>query len=66
VPGGRLRIERSVRRVGGRWVVGEPKTDAQHRTVTVPTAVAAVLEKHLEKHVAAFPDALVFSTRCCG
>jgi integrase len=26
LPGGRLRVERSVRRVGGRWVVGEPKT----------------------------------------
>jgi integrase len=30
--GGRLRIERSVRRIGGRWVVGEPKTDAGRRT----------------------------------
>ncbi len=64
--GGRLRIERSVRRVEGRWVVGEPKTDAGHRTVTLPDAVAAALEKHLEKHVADPPDALLFSTRSGG
>jgi integrase len=64
--GGRLRIERSVRRVEGRWVVGEPKTDAGHRTVTLPNAVAAALEKHLEKHVADPPDALLFSTSSGG
>jgi integrase len=51
LPGGRLRVERSVRRVGGRWVVGEPKTDAGHRTVTLPAAIADLLEEHLEKHV---------------
>ncbi len=62
LPGGRIRIERSVRRVEGRWVVGEPKTDAGHRTVTLPAAVTAVLEEHLEKHVAAAPGALLFST----
>ncbi len=64
--GGRLRIERSVRRVEGRWEVGEPKTDAGHRTVTLPYAVAAALEKHLEKHVADPPDALLFSTSSGG
>lgn len=64
--GGRLRIERSVRRVEGRWVVGEPKTDAGHRTVTLPAGVAAALENHLEKHVAAPPHALLFSTSSGG
>jgi integrase len=64
--GGRLRVERSVRRVGGRWLVGEPKTDAGHRTVTLPAAVASALEGHLEKHVAAAPDALLFSTSSGG
>lgn len=43
--GGRLLVERSVRRVGGRWVVGEPKADAGHRTVPLSAAVAAVLER---------------------
>ncbi|WP_222273148.1 tyrosine-type recombinase/integrase [Modestobacter marinus] len=66
LPGGRLRVERSVRRVGGQWVVGEPKTDAGHRTVTLPAAIAAVLEKHLEKYVLASPDALLFSTSSGG
>jgi integrase len=64
--GGRLRIERSVRRVEGRWVVGEPKTDAGHRTVTLPDAVAVALGKHLEMHVADPPDALLFSTSSGG
>ncbi|MGY1642012.1 tyrosine recombinase XerC [Geodermatophilus sp. SYSU D00703] len=66
LPAGRQRVERSVRRVGGRWVVGKPKTDAGHRTVTLPTAIAAVLEDHLEKHVLAAPDALLFSTSSGG
>ncbi|WP_448620522.1 tyrosine-type recombinase/integrase [Geodermatophilus sp. URMC 65] len=64
--GGRLRVERSVRRVGGRWALGEPKTDAGHRTVTLPAAVAAVLEEHLEKHVPTPPDALLFGTSTGG
>jgi integrase len=55
-----------VRRVGGRWVVGEPKTDAGHRTVTLPAAIAAALEDHLETHVPASPDALLFSTSSGG
>jgi integrase len=66
LPGGRLRVERSVRRVSGRWEVGEPKTEAGHRTVTLPAGVAAVLEDHLEKHVRDSPDALLFSTSSGG
>src|SRR3954451_1914990 len=50
--GGRLRVERSVRRIGGRWVIGEPKTEAGRRTVSLPAAIAAALEQHLMKHVA--------------
>lgn len=64
--GGRLRVERSVRRVGGQWVFCAPKTDAGHRIVTLPAAVAAVLEEHLDKHVAASPEALLFSTSSGG
>ncbi|RBY75803.1 site-specific integrase [Geodermatophilus sp. TF02-6] len=64
--GGRLRVERSVRRVGGRWVVGETKTDAGHRTVPLPAGIAAVLEDHLEKHVSAPPESLLFSTSSGG
>jgi integrase len=66
LPGGRVRVERSVRRVGSEWVVGEPKTDAGHRIVTLPAAVAAVLEEHLQKYVSASPDSLLFSTSSGG
>jgi integrase len=64
--GGRLRIERSVRRIGGRWVVGEPKTEAGRRTVTLPAAIAAALEEHLEEHVASSPEVLLFGTSTGG
>jgi integrase len=48
-------------------MVGDPtKTDAGHRTVPLPAAIAAVLADHLEKHVAASPDALLFSTSSRG
>jgi integrase len=66
LPGGRLRVERSVRRVGGRWVIGEPKTDAGHRTVTLPAAIAAGLEEHLGKHVPAPSGSLLFATSSGG
>jgi integrase len=66
LPGGLIRVERSVRRVGSEWVVGDPKTDGGHRTVTLPATVAAVLEQHLDRHVAATPDALLFSTSSGG
>ena len=66
LPAGRLRVERSVRRVGGRWVVGDPKTDAGHRTVTLPAAIVALLEDHLEKHVPASPEALLFANSSGG
>ncbi len=46
--------------------MGEPKTDAGRRTVTLPAAIAAALEKHLEQHVAAAPDALLFSSSSGG
>ena len=55
-----------MRRVGPKWVVGEPKTDAGHRTVTLPTAIAAVLEDHLKKHVGTSSETLLFSTSSGG
>jgi integrase len=66
LPGGRLRIERSVRRIGGRWVVGEPKTEAGRRTVTLPEAVAGAVADHLERHVPDSPEALLFGTSSGG
>ncbi len=34
--------------------------------MTLPTAIVALLEEHLEKHVDAAPDALLFSTSTGG
>ena len=34
--------------------------------MTLPAAIAAVLEEHLEKHVPASPDSLLFSTSSGG
>jgi len=51
--GERLRIERAVRYHDGRWVVGEPKTEA-------------ALIRHMDEYVPDTPDALVFGTRSGG
>ncbi|MCO7218288.1 site-specific integrase [Klenkia sp. PcliD-1-E] len=64
--GERLRIERAVRYYDGRWVVGEPKTEAGHRTVALPTSVRIALLKHMDRYVPDTPDALVFGTRSGG
>jgi integrase len=60
--GGKLRLERSVRYVGGRWLIGDPKTEAGRRTVSLPASVASALAIHLERFVTDSPDALVFGT----
>ena len=60
--GTRLLVERSVRYVGGRWAVGDPKTEAGRRTVALPPSVAEVLAEHLKAYVPDSPDALVFGT----
>ena len=58
-----LTVGRSVRYLGGRWLVGEPKTDAGRRTVALPAQVASAVVQHMSNYVAADPDALVFGTR---
>jgi integrase len=60
--GARLRVERSVRYLDGRWVVGEPKTDAGRRTVSLPPSVASVLADHLYQYVPEDDEALIFGT----
>ena len=60
--GQRLRVERSVRFFKGQWQVGEPKTDAGRRTVSLPPPVADALADHLERFVPDGSDALVFGT----
>jgi integrase len=61
-----VRIERSVRLVGGRHLVGPPKTDAGRRTVALPATLAQTLAQHLFEHVGTDADALVFGTRTGG
>ncbi len=66
-PNGTLvRVERSVRYLSGRWLVGPPKTEAGRRTVALPQFVAADVAAHLDTHVGDDPDALVFCTRNAG
>lgn len=60
--GAHLAVERSVRRVGGRWVVGPPKTEAGRRVVALPPSVARAVLAHLARCVPAGEDALVFGT----
>ena len=61
--GSAVTIERSARHVGGRWLVGPPKTDAGIRTVILPAFVAAAVEAaHLGGKVPADVEALVFGT----
>lgn len=64
--GGRLRVERSVRYIDGRWLVGDPKTEAGRRTVALPQQVASALTEHLDRYVPDSPDALVFATSTGG
>jgi integrase len=47
-------------------VVGEPKTEAGHRTVALPTSVRIALLRHMDHYVPETPDALVFGTRSGG
>ncbi len=58
-----VRVKRSVRRVGPRWVIGPPKTSAGRREVDLPPSVAKALREHLERFTPADEEALVFGTR---
>ena len=57
---GVVRITRAVTRVKGQYVVGDPKTEAGVRTVTIPPHLLPQVERHLADHVGADPDALLF------
>lgn len=57
-----LTVSRSVYRVGGVYRVGEPKSDAGRRTVSVPAFVCELLTAHMRARKVAGPDALVFQT----
>lgn len=56
-----LRIRRAVTYRGGKFSVGEPKTAAGIRDVTVPPHIRPVLKAHLTKHVGKDGDSLLFA-----
>jgi len=66
-----LRIARTLQRVRGAWVIGEPKTTRSHRTLLLPpvaiTALAQQRAQQLTERLAAGPewqdgDGLIFTT----
>lgn len=48
--------------MGGKAIIGPPKTEAGVRTLTIPPNVLPALEEHLEKFVGPEPTAWVFGT----
>jgi len=60
VAAGVLRVSRGVARAGREVVIGDPKSEAGIRTVTVPPHLLPVVEDHLREHVGADPGALLF------
>ncbi len=54
---GAVRVERTANDVNGRLYLGPPKTAAGKRIVTVPPHILSALERHLETHVSAEPNA---------
>jgi len=59
----RLHVDRAVTRVNGRMFVGDPKSEAGQRTVTIPPHLLPVLVAHLDRHVDPTADALLFPAR---
>jgi integrase len=60
---GTLRVERAVTRVGGRQVVGSPKSAAGTRTVTIPPVLMPLVLDHLERWAQPGPDGLLFPSQ---
>ncbi|MFA5608075.1 MAG: site-specific integrase [Leucobacter sp.] len=54
-----LHVRRAVTYRGGNFVVGQPKTKAGIRTVSVPPHVRPILLAHLKAHVGKSPEALL-------
>jgi integrase len=63
MPAGKIRVERGVVLVAGERLIGDPKSEAGKRTVSIPPHLLPVLERHLDEHVGDEPDALVFPAR---
>jgi integrase len=57
---GVVRVTRGVVRVRGGSVIGDPKSHAGTRTVSIPPHLTPILRAHLDEHVARDPGALLF------
>jgi integrase len=57
---GRIRIRRAVVRVGGKSVVGTPKSDAGIRDVAIPPHLLPILKAHIGEHAEFGRDGLLF------
>ncbi|MDT0164210.1 tyrosine-type recombinase/integrase, partial [Actinotalea sp. AC32] len=57
---GVVRVRRGAVRVDGQIVVGTPKSAAGVRDVAIPPHLVPVLQRHLDQHVGARRDALLF------
>lgn len=55
-----LRVQRGVARADGEVYIGDPKSDAGRRTVSIPPHLLPLLEDHLTQHVGTAPGALLF------
>lgn len=60
---GKIRVDRALTFVkGSASTFGPPKSLAAHRTVTVPTAVTAMLTEHIDQYVGPDADAVLFTS----
>ncbi|TXI51716.1 MAG: site-specific integrase [Mycolicibacter arupensis] len=56
-----LHVRRAVTYRKGEFLVGEPKTSAGVRDVSVPPHIKPIIKAHLKTHVSSEPDALLFA-----
>jgi integrase len=57
---GIIRVRRAVVRVGGKTIVGTPKSDAGTRNIAIPPHLLPMLRTHITEHMAFGKDALLF------
>ena len=60
---GVVRVQRAAVRVDRGWKVGDPKSEAGKRDVSIPPHVIPAVEEHLAKHVVPEKDALLFPAK---
>lgn len=61
-----VRVERAVTSRDGQVFVGDPKSEAGRRTVSLPPHLAPVMEAHLRDHTKAAADSLLFPAQHGG